>query len=349
MHCFGALLRGSMANEIIMHGTTIVTVRKGGKVVIAGDGQVSLGQTVMKGNARKVRRIGKGGNVIAGFAGATADAFTLLERLEAKLEQYPDQLMRACVELAKDWRTDRYLRRLEAMMLVADKSVTLALTGNRRRAGAGGRHHGDRLGRQLRLVGGARAGRHGQVGRGNRAQGHADRRRDLRLHQCQRHRRNTRCRWILTFVPWSQGDLKLVARWLAEPHVRQWWGDPQAALAEIREAMESHSTEPMIVEHDGRPFAYVQAYDPHLEDGHPYQDQPTGTLGIDFLDRRALHAAAGPWRGTRRGAGAAAVRGRHAAAGHRSRSGKRHRGEEPIATPDSCRSARAPVNRVPCC
>ena len=117
-----------MSNEIIMHGTTIVTVRKGGKVVIAGDGQVSLGQTVMKGNARKVRRIGKG-NVIAGFAGATADAFTLLERLETKLEQYPDQLTRACVELAKDWRTDRYLRRLEAMMLVADRNVSLALTG----------------------------------------------------------------------------------------------------------------------------------------------------------------------------------------------------------------------------
>ena len=112
-----------------MHGTTIVTVRKGGKVVIAGDGQVSLGQTIMKGNARKVRRLGKG-NVIAGFAGATADAFTLLERLESKLEQYPDQLTRAAVELAKDWRTDRYLRRLEAMMLVADKNVSLALTGN---------------------------------------------------------------------------------------------------------------------------------------------------------------------------------------------------------------------------
>lgn len=113
-----------------MYGTTIVAVRKGGKVVIAGDGQVSLGNTVMKGNARKVRRIGKGGEVIAGFAGATADAFTLLERLEAKLEQYPDQLMRACVELAKDWRTDRYLRRLEAMMIVADRTVTLTLTGN---------------------------------------------------------------------------------------------------------------------------------------------------------------------------------------------------------------------------
>jgi len=118
-----------MSDNLTMHATTIVTVRKGNKVVIAGDGQVSLGQTIMKGNARKVRRIGKGGNVIAGFAGATADAFTLLERLEAKLEQYPDQLTRACVELAKDWRTDRYLRRLEAMMLVADKSISLALTG----------------------------------------------------------------------------------------------------------------------------------------------------------------------------------------------------------------------------
>ena len=117
-----------MSNELTMHATTIVTVRKGGKVVIAGDGQVSMGQTIMKGNAKKVRRIGKG-NVIAGFAGATADAFTLLERLESKLEQYPDQLTRACVELAKDWRTDRYLRRLEAMMLVADRNVSLALTG----------------------------------------------------------------------------------------------------------------------------------------------------------------------------------------------------------------------------
>ncbi len=110
--------------------TTIITVRKDGKVVMAGDGQVSLGQTVMKGNARKVRRIGKGGEVIAGFAGATADAFTLLDRLEKKLDQYPGQLMRAAVELAKDWRTDKYLRNLEAMMLVADKSITLAITGN---------------------------------------------------------------------------------------------------------------------------------------------------------------------------------------------------------------------------
>lgn len=110
------------------HGTTILSVRKGGRVVIAGDGQVSLGQTVIKGNARKVRRVG-GGTILVGFAGATADAFTLLERLEGKLEKHPGQLTRACVELAKDWRTDRYLRRLEAMMAVADSEVSLVLTG----------------------------------------------------------------------------------------------------------------------------------------------------------------------------------------------------------------------------
>ena len=111
-----------------MHATTILMVRKGGSVVIGGDGQVSLGQTIVKGNARKVRRLAKGA-VIGGFAGATADAFTLFERLEAKLEQYPGQLTRACVELTKDWRTDRYLRRLEAMMLVADREVSLLLSG----------------------------------------------------------------------------------------------------------------------------------------------------------------------------------------------------------------------------
>ena len=117
------------SDAVNWHGTTILSVRKAGKVVIAGDGQVSLGQTVIKGNARKVRRIGNG-SILAGFAGSTADAFTLLERLEAKLERHPGQLMRACVELAKDWRTDRYLRRLEAMMAVADAEVSLVVTGN---------------------------------------------------------------------------------------------------------------------------------------------------------------------------------------------------------------------------
>ncbi len=110
------------------HGTTVVSVRKDGRVVIAADGQVTLGNTVVKSTARKVRRLGDG-KVLAGFAGATADAFTLFERLEAKLERYPGQLTRACVELAKDWRTDRYLRRLEAMMAVADAETSLILSG----------------------------------------------------------------------------------------------------------------------------------------------------------------------------------------------------------------------------
>ncbi len=113
----------------VWHGTTILSVRRGGKVVVIGDGQVSMGQTVMKPNARKVRRLGDG-SVIGGFAGATADAFTLFERLERKLEQHQGQLLRAAVELAKDWRTDKFLRNLEAMMIVADKDVTLILTGN---------------------------------------------------------------------------------------------------------------------------------------------------------------------------------------------------------------------------
>ncbi len=111
------------------HGTTILCVRTPDGVAMAGDGQVTLGQTVIKGNARKVRRIGPNGTILSGFAGATADAFTLLERLESKLERYPDQLERACVELAKDWRTDRYLRRLEAMMAVADRDRAFTLTG----------------------------------------------------------------------------------------------------------------------------------------------------------------------------------------------------------------------------
>ena len=123
-----------MNDKTTWHGTTILSVRRSGKVIVIGDGQVSAGQTVMKPNAKKVRRLGPGGQqgglVIGGFAGATADAFTLFERLEAKLERHNGQLMRAAVELAKDWRTDKYLRNLEAMMIVADKEVTLILTGN---------------------------------------------------------------------------------------------------------------------------------------------------------------------------------------------------------------------------
>ena len=116
-------------NAADWHGTTILSVRKNGKVVIAGDGQVTMGATVLKSNAKKVRRLGKDGLIVAGFAGATADAFTLFERLETKLESHPGQLVRSCVELAKDWRTDKYLRRLEALMAVCDAENSLILTG----------------------------------------------------------------------------------------------------------------------------------------------------------------------------------------------------------------------------
>lgn len=115
-------------SKAIWHGTTVLAVRKNGKLVMLSDGQVSMGQTIMKGNARKVRRIA-GGAILAGFAGATADAFTLFERLEAKLERFPDQLQRAAVELAKDWRTEKYLQKLEALLIVADKQSTLVITG----------------------------------------------------------------------------------------------------------------------------------------------------------------------------------------------------------------------------
>jgi ATP-dependent HslUV protease subunit HslV len=118
-----------MSEQPVWHGTTILSVRKGNKVVVAGDGQITLGATIIKGNARKVRRLGKDNEVIAGFAGATADALTLFDRLEAKLEKHPGQLTRAAVELAKDWRTDRYLRRLEASLIVADHSATFVITG----------------------------------------------------------------------------------------------------------------------------------------------------------------------------------------------------------------------------
>jgi len=131
VRCNRPSFRGFMSQSSALpqwHGTTILSVRKGSHVVVAGDGQVSLQGTIIKANARKVRPLASG-NVLAGFAGATADAMTLFERLEAKLEQYPQQLTRACVELAKDWRTDRYLRRLEAMMIVADRQVSLVLTG----------------------------------------------------------------------------------------------------------------------------------------------------------------------------------------------------------------------------
>ena len=128
---FGSIMSEHRIHDPVgWHGTTILCVRTDTGVTMAGDGQVTMGQTVVKGNAKKVRRIGADGQILTGFAGATADAFTLLERLEAKLDRYPGDLQRACVELAKDWRTDRYLRRLEAMMAVADRERSFTLTGN---------------------------------------------------------------------------------------------------------------------------------------------------------------------------------------------------------------------------
>lgn len=118
-----------MSSESNWHSTTILAVRKGRKLVVIGDGQVSMGQTIMKGNARKVRRLGEKGEILAGFAGATADAFTLFERLDQKLERFPGNLQRAAVELAKDWRTDKYLRNLEALIIVGDATSLLVITG----------------------------------------------------------------------------------------------------------------------------------------------------------------------------------------------------------------------------
>eukprot|EP00184_Porphyridium_aerugineum_P001426 CAMPEP_0184700222 /NCGR_PEP_ID=MMETSP0313-20130426/10593_1 /TAXON_ID=2792 /ORGANISM="Porphyridium aerugineum, Strain SAG 1380-2" /LENGTH=269 /DNA_ID=CAMNT_0027159769 /DNA_START=75 /DNA_END=884 /DNA_ORIENTATION=+ len=120
----------SYSSGIEWHGTTILSVRKGNSVSVVGDGQVSMGSVIVKANARKVRRIGANSDVIAGFAGTTSDAMTLLERLETKIEEHPGQLLRACVNLAKDWRMDKYLRRLDALMLVSDKDLSLTLTGN---------------------------------------------------------------------------------------------------------------------------------------------------------------------------------------------------------------------------
>ena len=202
-------------SDTAMHGTTILCVRRGGKVVMIGDGQVSMGNIVVKGNARKVRRIGD--DILVGFAGSTADAFTLLERLEKKLEEHPGQLTRACVDLAKAWRTDKYLRRLEALILVADRSVTYELTGTGdvleptdgvMGIGSGGQR-GAGAARGVDRAGGRRtpAARRAQVrprrraraldrrrarGRGRREASHGRRRGHVRLYELELHRRGAR-------------------------------------------------------------------------------------------------------------------------------------------------------------
>ena len=210
----GAPLGRRAFSDTAMHGTTILCVRRGGKVVMIGDGQVSMGNVVVKGNARKVRRIGD--DILVGFAGSTADAFTLLERLEKKLEEHPGQLTRACVDLAKAWRTDKYLRRLEALILVADRSVTYELTGTgdvleptdgvmgigsggQRGAGAGRRPRGgasdaqERYRAQVRPRRRARAlDRRRARGRGRREASHGRRRGHVRLYELELHRRGAR-------------------------------------------------------------------------------------------------------------------------------------------------------------
>src|SRR6185437_2952629 len=211
------------------HGTTILTVRKDGLVAIGGDGQVSIGQTIVKSNARKVRRLG-GGEVIGGFAGATADAFTLFERLESKLEQYRGQLMRAAVELAKDWRTDRYLRRLEAMMIVADKDVSLVLTGT-----------GDVLEPEAGIIGIGSGGNYALAAARALADSSLDaeaivrRSLDIAADICVYTNRNVTVETLKSglmtsqsyaFRPMTADDLPTVRQWLAKPHVAEWWGDP---------------------------------------------------------------------------------------------------------------------------
>ena len=267
-----------------MHATTILMVRKGQRVVIGGDGQVSLGQTIVKGNAKKVRRLAKGA-VIGGFAGATADAFTLFERLEAKLEQYPGQLTRACVELTKDWRTDRYLRRLEAMMLVADKEVGLLLSGAGDVIEPEGGRRGDRLRRQLcaRRRAGARRWRPRR--RGDRAPRPRHRGGDLRLHQRQRGggepRGMSAANGDYGFRPMTAADMPMARRWLETPEVQRWWGDADGQVSLLEEDLEDPRMSMWIVSHEGRPFAYIQDYDPRSWDMHHLGDLLPGSRGID--------------------------------------------------------------------
>src|SRR3981081_4340412 len=245
----------------LWHGTTILTVRKGGRVVMGGDGQVSIGQTIVKANARKVRRLGKG-DVIGGFAGATADAFTLFERLEAKLEQYPGQLTRAAVELAKDWRTDRYLRRLEAMMIVADKEGSRLVTGT-----------GDVLEPEAGVMaigsGGnyALAAARALVDSDKDAETIVRRAADMAADICGATNRNAPSATLqgccpmapyYLFRPMTAADLPLVRYWLALPHVREWWGDAEEQYNLVSGDLDEAAMDEYIFATAGNPFAYLQ-------------------------------------------------------------------------------------------
>ena len=255
-------MKGSPRHPEVWHGTTILTVRKGGIVVIGGDGQVSIGQTVIKANAKKVRRLGKG-DVIGGFAGATADAFTLFERLESKLEQYPGQLTRAAVELAKDWRTDRYLRRLEAMMIVADKDVSLVLTGT-----------GDVLEPEAGVMAIGSGGNYALAAA--RALIDTDQARraivrhslDIAADICVYTNRNVTIETVkpmsvhgaYTFRPMTTDDLPLVRALAAVPHVAEWWGDPEDQFELVSGDLDHPDIDAVRRHRRQRPFAYLQCY-----------------------------------------------------------------------------------------
>ena len=290
-------MQASPNEPAVWHGTTILTVRKGGKVVIGGDGQVSIGQTVIKSNAKKVRKLGKG-DVIGGFAGATADAFTLFERLESKLEQYPGQLTRAAVELAKDWRTDRYLRRLEAMMIVADKDVSLVLTGT-----------GDVLEPEAGVMaigsGGnyALAAARALIDSDKDAEAIVRRALDIAADICVYTNRNVTIETLAAdamaryaFRPMTADDLPMIRRWLAEPHVREWWGDPAEQYALVSGDLDEPAMDQYIVSADGRDFRLSAVLRPdRLE--FRLRRAAEGHARHRSLHRRGRHDRARPWFG----------------------------------------------------
>ena len=279
-------MQASQPPSPVWHGTTILTVRKGGKVVIGGDGQVSIGQTVIKSNAKKVRKLGKG-DVIGGFAGATADAFTLFERLESKLEQYPGQLTRAAVELAKDWRTDRYLRRLEAMMIVADKDVSLVLTGT-----------GDVLEPEAGVMaigsGGnyALAAARALVDSDKDAETIVRRALDIAADICVYTNRNVTIETLqgaehdgLRVPPDVGADLPTIRRWLGTPHVSQWWHDPSEQFELVSGDLGHPDMAQFIVTADSREFAYLQCYNLSAWNSG-FGPQPEGTRVLISLSAK---------------------------------------------------------------
>ena len=297
----------------LWHGTTILTVRKGGMVAIGGDGQVSIGQTIVKANAKKVRRLGKG-DVIGGFAGATADAFTLFERLEAKLEQYPGQLMRAAVELAKDWRTDRYLRRLEAMMIVADKDVSLVLTGT-----------GDVLEPEAGVMGIGSGGNYALAAARALVDGRLDaeaivrRSLDIAADICVYTNRNVTIETLNAALIRADDQFParwqpMTCRWCAtgsrEPHVQEWWGDPDEQFGFVSgDLVEGRDTTQSVPDRGRRNAGRLSAvwfighhqnadWNAAIRGAAACRD----TLGIDQFDRRARHARS-------QGIGSAFIRG----------------------------------------